>query len=148
MFLPTPTLILHLGSPRLRDNLLLHRQQNKYRWSYLHKLWNMTILEVTMIPRPRFCCAFTLQSKLAPTQSIYQLTVSSLPECNCPAFKDTISKFGRKRNSFLHCKHMYFIFIKVPYADPEVDLFIHAHTFSFNEVKLILEGCLLIQSIS
>jgi hypothetical protein len=92
-----------------------------------------TILKVTMISRPEFSCVLTLLSKPVPTQSIYQLTMSSLPECNCPAFKDMISKFGRKRNSFLHCKHMYFIFIKVSNADPEFDLFIHASTFSFNE---------------
>jgi len=33
-------------------------------------------------------------------------------------------------------------------ANPEVDLFIHAPTFSFNEVKFILEGGLLTQSTS
>jgi hypothetical protein len=107
-----------------------------------------TISKVTMIPRLGFGCVFTLQSKLATTQSIYQLTLSSLSECNYPAFKDMISKFGRKQNAFLHCKHLYFIFIKVSNADPEVDLFIHASTFSFNEVKLILDGVLLIQSSS
>jgi hypothetical protein len=52
------------------------------------------------------------------------------------------------RNSFLHCKHMYFIFVKVSNADPKVDLFIHAPIFSFNEVKLIIEGDLLRQSTS
>jgi hypothetical protein len=107
-----------------------------------------TILKVTMIPRPGFGCVLTLQSKPTPIQSIYQLTVSSLPECNCPAFKDMISNFGRKRNSFLHCKHLFFIFVKISNTDPEVDLFIHAPTFSFNEVKFILEGSLLIQSTS
>jgi hypothetical protein len=109
---------------------------------------NGTILKVIMIPRPGFGCVLTLQSKPAPIQSIYQLTVSSLPECNCPAFKDMISKFGRKRNSFMYCKHLYFIFVKVSNADPKVDLFIHAPTFSFNEVKLILEGGLLTLSTS
>ena len=106
------------------------------------------ILKVTMIPRPEFGCVIMLQSKPTPIQSIYQLTVSFLPECNCPAFKDMISKFGRKRNSFMHCKHLNFIFIKVSNVDHEVDLFIHAPTFSFNEVKFILEEDFLIQSTS
>ena len=101
-----------------------------------------------MIPRPAFGWVIMLQSKPAPTQSIYQLTVNSLLECNYTAFKDMISKFGCKQNSFLHCKHLYFIFIKVSNADPEVDLFIHTSTFTFNEVKLILEGGLLTQSTS
>jgi hypothetical protein len=78
-----------------------------------------TILKVTMIPRLGFGCVLTLQSKPAPTQSIYHLIVSSLPECHCPAFKDMISKFGCRQNSFLHCKHMYFIFVKVSNVDPE-----------------------------
>ena len=107
-----------------------------------------TIVKVTMIPYPGFGCVIMLQFKPAPTQSIYQLTVSSLPYCNYLAFKDMISKFRRKQNSFMHCKHLYFIFVKVSNADPEVDLFIHAPTFSFNDVKLILEGGLLIQSSS
>jgi hypothetical protein len=88
------------------------------------------------------------QSKPAPIQSSDQLTVSSLLECNCPAFKDIISKFGRKQNLFMHCKHFYFIFVKVSNVDPEVDLFIHAPTFSFNEVTLILEGGFLTQFTS
>ena len=59
-----------------------------------------------------------------------------------------ISKFGHKQNSYLNCKHLYYIFIKVSNLDAEVNLFIHAPTFSFNEVKLILEGGLLTQSTS
>ena len=70
-----------------------------------------TILKVIMIPRPGFGCVIMLQSKPAPTRSIYQLTLSSMLECNCLAFKDMTSKFGRKQNSLLHCKHLYFIFV-------------------------------------
>ena len=99
-----------------------------------------TILKVTMIPRPGFGCMIMLQSQPAPTQSIYQLTKNSLPECNCSAFKDIISKFGRKQNSIRHCKHLYFICVKVSNVDPNVDLFIYAPAFSFNKIKLILKG--------
>jgi hypothetical protein len=70
--------------------------------------------------------------------------VSSLPECNCPAFKDMITKLNRRRNSFFHCKHLYFLFVVLSKLDPELHLFIHAPTFSFNEVKLILEGGVLL----
>jgi hypothetical protein len=56
-----------------------------------------TILKVTMISRPGFGCVIMLQSKPAPTQSIYPLTVSSLLEYNSPTFKGMISKFGRKQ---------------------------------------------------
>ena len=106
------------------------------------------ILKVTMIPCPRFGYVIMVQYKPAPIQFIYQLTVSSLPECICPALKDMISKFGHEQNLFLHCKHLYFIFVKVSNVDPKIDLFIHASSFSFNEVKLILERGLLTQSTS
>ena len=107
-----------------------------------------TILKLTMIPQPEFGCIITLQSKSEPQPPIYQVTVSSLPKCNCAYFLDMISKFGRKRNSYMNCKHLYYIFVKVSNLDAEVNLFIHAPTFSFNEVKLILEGGLLTQSTS
>ena len=59
-----------------------------------------------------------------------------------------ISKFGRKRDLFVHNKHLYFIDVKVSNIDPEIYLFIHALTFTFNEVKFILKGGLLTQSTS
>jgi hypothetical protein len=96
------------------------------------------VLKLTMIPQPGFGCINTLQSKSEPQPPIYQVTVNSLPECNCAYFLDMISKFGRKRNSYMNCKHLYYIFIKVSNLDAEVNLFIHAPTFSFNEVKLIM----------
>ena len=107
-----------------------------------------TVLKLIMIPQPGFGCIIALQSKSEPQPPIYQVTVSSLPECNCAYFLDMISKFGRTRNFYQNCKHFYYIFIKVSNFDAEVNLFIHAPTFSFNEVKFILEGGLLTQSTS
>jgi hypothetical protein len=105
-----------------------------------------TVLKLTMIPHRGFGCVILLPSKPPPTDAIYQVTVSSHPECTCAAFKDMIIKFGSRCNSYLNCKHLYYIFVKVSNLDPEVNLFIHAQTFSFNEVKLILEGGLLTHS--
>lgn len=105
-----------------------------------------TILKVTMVPRPGFGCVVSFRSKPPPSESIYQLTVSSLPECTCLAFKEMIGKFGRARNAFLHCKHLYYIFIRISNLEPYVDKFMHFPTFSFNEVKRILEGGLLIHA--
>ena len=98
------------------------------------------VLKLTIIPRPRFGCIITLQSKPEIQPPIYQVTVSSYPERNCANFVDIISKFDRKRTFYMNCKHLYYIFIKVYDLDAEVIFFIHTPTFSFNEVKLILEG--------
>ena len=107
-----------------------------------------SILKVTMIPQPGFGCIISLQSKPSPTDSMYQLTVSSYPDCTCSAFKETMSKFGRRGFAYKHCKHLYYILVKVCALDPEVDLFIHAPTFSFNEIRLVLERGILIQCAS
>jgi len=114
------------------------------------------VVKLTMIPCPGFGCVLTVQSS-----GNYQVIVSSLlefgkrgtflakrnkkrgfliVECNCPAFKDMIIKLNRKRNCFFHSKHLYFSFVIFSKLDPELNLFIHAPTFSFNEVRLILEG--------
>ena len=107
-----------------------------------------SILKVTMIPQPGFGCIISLQSKPSPTDSVYQLTMRSYPDCTCPAFKETMSKFGRRGFAYKHCKHLYYILVKVCALDPEVDLFIHAPTFSFNEIRLVLERGILIQCAS
>ena len=63
------------------------------------------------------------------------------------AFKNMISKCGGKQDLILHCTYLYFIFVKVFNVDLKIDLFIQTPTFSFNEVKLILERGFLTQSI-
>ena len=107
-----------------------------------------SILKVTMIPQPGFGCIISLQSKPSPTDCVYQLTVSSYPDCTCSAFKETMSKFGRRGFAYKHCKHLYYIFVKVCALDPEVDLFIHAPTLSFNKIRLVLERGILIHFAS
>ena len=96
-----------------------------------------------MIPQPGFGCIITLQSKAPPIDCVYQLTINSYLDCMCPAFKEMMSKFGRRGVLFKYCKHLYYIFVKVCALDPELNLFIHAPTFSFNEIKLVLESGIL-----
>ena len=103
-----------------------------------------SIFKVAMIPQHGFGCI----KPSPPMEYIYQLIVSSFSECTCPAFKETMSKFGKRGCSFKHYKHMYYIFVKVCGLDPKFDLFIHASTFSFNEVKLLLESGILTHSIT
>ena len=105
-------------------------------------------LKFTIIPQPEFGCIITLHTKSELQPLIYQLTVNFILECNCAYFLDMISKFGRKRNSYLNCKHLYYIFIKVFNLDPKVNLFIYAPTFSINEIKLIMEEGLLTHTTS
>ena len=97
---------------------------------------------VTMIPEPGHGCIIGLDSGVAPHITRYQITISSYPGCTCPAFKKTMTTF-RGKTQFTYCKHLYYILLKVCNRDPEAELFIHAPTFSFNEVKLLLESGIL-----
>ena len=55
-----------------------------------------SILKVIMIPQLGFGCIISLQSKPSPTNSMYQLTMSSYPDYTCLTFKETMSKFDRR----------------------------------------------------
>ena len=115
---------------------------------YSAKVMQASILKVIMIPQLGFGCIITLQSKPPPTDCVYQLTISSYPNYTCSAFKEMKSKFSRRGGPFKYCKHLYYIFVEVCALDPQLDLFIHAPTFSFYEIKLVLESGILTTSTS
>jgi hypothetical protein len=102
---------------------------------------------VTMIPHPGHGCIIGLDSGIPPNVTHYQITISSNSGCSCPAFRKTMTKF-RGRVQFSYCKHVYFILLKVCNRDPDDDLFIHAPTYSFNEVKILLESGILTHPIA
>ena len=97
---------------------------------------------ITMIPHPGHGCIIGLDSGVAPNITQYNITITSYPSCTCPAFRKTMTKF-RGKIQFSYCKHIYYILLKVCNRNPEAELFIHAPTFSFNEVKLVLESGIL-----
>lgn len=104
------------------------------------------IRKVTMIPPRGFGCVVTMDSGKGSNVKRYEVTISSLPECTCPFFKEQAHKIGKK-GGFTYCKHLYFIFMRVCLRDPFVDFFMHAPTLSFNEVKILLESGILTHPI-
>jgi hypothetical protein len=106
------------------------------------------IHEVTMIPQPGYGCIITLNSGLHPRIQQYQITISDFPECSCHNFKEMLTKAKRQRGQWANCKHLYFIFNVICKLDAQSDLYIHAPSFSFNEVKCILEGGVLNHAIN
>ncbi len=101
------------------------------------------VRKVTMIPHPGFGCIVTLDSGAAPNVQQYVVTIGTFPECSCEYFKDMATKSLGKRQGWASCKHLYFVFTVVGSLDSERDAFIHAPSFSFNEVKQILESGIL-----
>jgi hypothetical protein len=66
------------------------------------------------------------------------VTISSFLECSCEYFKDVATKALGKRGQWENCKHLYFVFTVIGSLDSDINAFIQAPSFSFNEVKQIL----------
>jgi hypothetical protein len=73
--------------------------------------------------------------------------VGSFPDCSCEYFKDMAAKSLGKHGQWTNCKHLYFIYTIIGNLDSNRDAFIHAPSFSFNEVKRILESGILANRI-
>jgi hypothetical protein len=101
------------------------------------------IRKVTMIPHPGYGCIVTLDSGAPPKVKQYLVTIGTFPECSCENFKDMATKSLGKRGPWTNCKHLYFVFTLIGSLKSERDAFIHAPSFSFNEVKQILESGIL-----
>jgi hypothetical protein len=101
------------------------------------------ICKVTMIPHPGYGCIVTLNSGAPPKVQQYLITIGTFPECSCESFKDMATKSFGQRGGWASCKHLYFVYTVIGNLKSERDAFIHAPTFSFNEVKQILESGIL-----
>jgi hypothetical protein len=101
------------------------------------------IRKVTMIPHPGYGCIVTLDSRAPPKVQQYLITINTFPECSCAFFKDMATKSLGRRGGWASCKHLYFLFTVIGSLKSERDAFIHAPSFSFNEVKQILESGIL-----
>ena len=104
---------------------------------------NGQIRKVTMIPHPGYGCIVTLDSRALPKVQQYLITIGTFPECSYQNFKDMATKSLEKHGRWASCKHLYFVFTVIGSLKFERDPFIHAPTFSFNEVKQILESGIL-----
>jgi hypothetical protein len=101
------------------------------------------ICKVTMTPHPGYGCIVTLDSGAPPKVQQYLITIGTFPECSCAFFKDMATQSLGRRGGWASCKHLYFVFTIIGSLKSERDAFIHAPTFSFNEVKQILESGIL-----
>ena len=102
------------------------------------------IERVTMVPHLGFGCIVSLVSGKEPRAQKYTMSISSFPSCTCPYFEEMILKSLGGRGQWAYCKHMYYIFTVICGLDGEVEPFLHAPSFSFNEVKRVLLSGILV----
>jgi hypothetical protein len=105
------------------------------------------IRKMTLIPHPRFGCIISLDSGVPPKVQQYLITIGFFPDYSCEYFKDMATKSLGKRGGWVSCKHLYFVFTVIGSLNSKRDAFIHAPSFSFNEVKAVLESGILANRI-
>jgi hypothetical protein len=142
---PTPTFPDEYPKTRLvktirRNNTSTTKQANNCASSLTLK---GHLRKVKMIPHPGFGCIVTFDSGAPSKVEQYLITIGSFPECSCEYFKDMATKSLGKRGQWTSCKHLYFVFTVIGSLNSDRDPFIHAPSFSFNEVKQILESGIL-----
>jgi len=96
---------------------------------------HVAIHQVTQIPHLGFGCIVTIEAGMVPNSQQYIVTLGSYPEYSCPYFKEMSTKALGKRGQWANCKHLYYIFVVICHFNVEVDVWMHALNFSFNELK-------------
>jgi hypothetical protein len=79
-------------------------------------------------------------SRTLPIIDQYMISVGSFLDYSCPYFKEMLTKSLGKQCQWANYKHLYFIFTVICNLYCEVDVFMHAPSFSFKEVKRVLEN--------
>jgi hypothetical protein len=90
----------------------------------------------------------TLDSGVPLKIQEYMNTIGSFSECSYQYFKDMATKALGKRGQWTNCKHLYFVFTVIGSLDSNSEAFIHVPSFSFDEVKRILESYILAKRIA
>jgi hypothetical protein len=103
--------------------------------------------QVIMILLLGFGCIVILDFRVPLKVQQYLITIGTFSECSCQYFKNMATKALGKHGQWLNCKHLYFVFTVIGSLDSDRDAFIHAPSFSFNEVKRILESGILANQI-
>ena len=138
--------------PKTRSGKSIHRNNNAPNIQQSNNCASILTLKgqirkVTMIPYLGYGCIVTLDSGTPPKIQQYFITIGTFPKCSCQNFKYMTTKSLGKHGRWASCKHLYFVFTVIGNLKSDRNAFIHAPTFSFNEVKQILESGILAYSI-
>ena len=97
---------------------------------------NYQVTNVTAIPYPGYGVVIALDNGKG---KVYYISITDFPSCTCPSFVRMMSGALEKRLQWIYCKHVYYIFRYICKMDYKVDTFMHAPSYSYNEVMQVLE---------
>jgi hypothetical protein len=120
----------------VRRNLSAPMPDHKNKWESAGLMDGYYVVGVTAIPYPGFGVLINIVSK---EDISYRVTIGDIPHCTCPDFTKMSSQSLGKKGKWVYCKHLYYVFRFLCKVDYDSDKFIHAPTYSYNEVMRLLE---------
>ena len=129
--------------PTIRNNRPIRRlpnaptiqQQNK--WESARNVRGQ-ILGVTLIPSPGLGAIVVLETEAHPIKNVYHIILGQFLTCTCSDFVNMVVSAIRGRQQYVYCKHLYYLYRYFYKMHINNHKFIHAPSYSFNELKLIL----------
>ena len=94
------------------------------------------VVEITAIRYPRFGVLINIVSKEDIT---YRVTIGDMLHCTCFNFNKMSCQSLGNKEKWMYCKHLQYVFRFLCKVNYDSDKFIHAPTYSYNEVIRLLE---------
>ena len=120
----------------VRRNPTAPLPDHKNKWESAGLIEGYYVVGVTAIPYPGFEVIINIVSKQDIT---YHVTIGDIPYCTCLDFMKMSSQTLEKKGKLMYFKHLYYVFRFLCKVDYESDKFIHAPTYTYNEVTRLLE---------
>jgi hypothetical protein len=129
--------------PTVRNNRTIWRIANapsteqRNKWESAGNIKGQ-ILGVTLLPFPGLGAIVSLETGADHNRNVYRITMGMFPTCTCPDFVNMVVSAIGGRQQYVNCKHLYYLYRYFCKMDINDDKFIHAPSYSFNELKLLL----------
>ena len=126
----------------VRGNSTIHRNgdaptpEHRNQWKSASHMSTCQVTNITAIPYPGYGVVIALDSSKG---KVYYISITDFPSCTCLSFVKMMSGALGKRLQWIYCKNVYYIFRYICKMDYKVDTFMHAPSYSYNEVMQVLE---------
>jgi len=129
--------------PMVRNNWTIRRIANAPNIEWQNK-WEsagnirVQILGVTLLPFSSLGAIVALETSANPNKNVYWIMVGILSTCTNLDFMNMVVPAIRGWYQYMNCKHLYYLYMYFCKMDIHNDKLIHALSYSFNVLKLLL----------
>jgi len=129
--------------PTIRNSRTIRRIANApttKQWNKWESAGNIRgqILGVTLLPQPGLGTIVSLETGIDPNKNVYRITIGMFPTCTCLDFTNMVVFAIGGLQQYVNCKHLYYLYRYFCKMDVNENKFIHAPSYSFNELNLLV----------